>query len=76
MGIVLTTPERSIIEHSFSLGFPVSNNEAEYEAVLTGLLAVTTHGVTELEVLCDFSLVVNQVSRDYVARDAQMAEYL
>ena len=35
--IVLTTPKESIIEQSFTLGFPASNNEAEYEAVLAEL---------------------------------------
>jgi len=35
IGIVLTTPKGSIIERSFTLDFSVSNNEAEYEAVLT-----------------------------------------
>jgi len=32
--IVLTTLEGYIIEQSFTLGFPTSNNESEYEAVL------------------------------------------
>jgi len=32
--IVLTTPEESIMEQSFTLGFPASNNKVEYEAVL------------------------------------------
>jgi len=35
--IVLTIPEGSIIEQSLTLGFPTSNNEAEYETVLSGL---------------------------------------
>jgi len=35
--IVLTTLEGSNIEQSFTLGFSVSNNETEYEAVLAGL---------------------------------------
>ena len=34
--IVLTTPEGSIIEQSFTLGFPTSNNEAEYKVILAG----------------------------------------
>jgi len=34
--IVFTTPEGSIIEQSFTFGFPASNNEVEYEAVLAG----------------------------------------
>jgi len=37
IGIVFTTPEGSIIEQSFSLGFSASNDEAKYEAILGGL---------------------------------------
>ena len=69
-------PEGSIIEQSFIIGFPASNNEAEYEAVLAGLRAIITFGVMRLEVPCNSSLVVNQVSSEYVARDSRMAEYL
>ena len=36
-GIVLITPEGIRLEHSFRLGFKASNNEAEYEALITGL---------------------------------------
>jgi len=48
--IVLTIPQGSITEQSFTLGFPASNNEAEYETVLTGLRAAITLGATRLEV--------------------------
>jgi len=44
IGVVLTTLEGSIIKHSFTIGFPASNNEAEYEAVLTGLHGNHTRG--------------------------------
>jgi len=50
----------------FILGFPASNNKAEYEAVLAGLWATIPLGVTELEVHSDFSLEVNQVSDECV----------
>jgi len=73
--IVLTTPKGSIIEQSFTLGFPSSNNEAKYEAVLTRLRVATTLRVTGPEVQC-LSLVINQVSRKYAARDAQIEKYL
>ena len=56
--IVLTTPEGSIIEQSFTLAFPASNNEAEYEAVIAGLRTAITLGVIWLEVRCDSSLVL------------------
>ena len=36
-GIALITPEGIRLEHSFRLGFKASNNEAEYEALITGL---------------------------------------
>ena len=39
--IVITTPEGILLEHSFRLGFNASNNEAEYEAFLAGLRAVS-----------------------------------
>ena len=74
--IILATLEGSIIEQSFTLGFPASNNEAEYKAVLAGLQLAITLGVTALEVCCDSSLVVNQVSGESVARDSRMADYL
>ena len=35
--IILTTPEGTIIEQSYTLGFPATNNEAKYEAVIAGL---------------------------------------
>ena len=48
--IVLTIPEGSIIEHSVTLDFLTSNNEAEYEVVLTGFRAAIMLGVIGLEV--------------------------
>jgi len=74
IGIVLTTPEGSIIEQSFTLELSTSNNEVEYETVLAGLRVTITLGVTRLEVQYNSSLVVNQVSSKYVARDSHMAE--
>ena len=74
--VILTTPEGIIIEQSFTLNFSASNNEAEYEAVLARLRMTTTLRVTGFEVRCDFSLVVNQVNKEYITSDARMAEYL
>ena len=36
VGLVLVSPERLIIEKSLRLGFSITNNEAEYEALLKG----------------------------------------
>ena len=48
--LVLTTPDGSIIEQPYTLGFQANNNEAEYEVIIAGLKTATTIGVTELEV--------------------------
>ena len=40
-GIVIITPKGILLEYSFRLGFNASNNEAEYEALLAGLRAVS-----------------------------------
>ena len=59
--IVIITPERIRVEHSFRLGFKASNNEVKYTALLIGLRAILNLGDREVEVYSDSRLVVNQV---------------
>ncbi|XP_028094673.1 uncharacterized protein LOC114294718 [Camellia sinensis] len=75
LGIVLTSPDGLIIEQAITLGFPASNNEAEYEALLAGLRSALRMKATALMVFSDSKLVVNQVSGEYEARDERMAKY-
>ena len=35
--VVIASPEGDILKYGVQLKFPVTNNEAEYEAMLTGL---------------------------------------
>ena len=44
-GIVITSPENDFIEYGVQLKFPITNNEAEYEALLAGLRIVRALGV-------------------------------
>ena len=74
--IVIITPEGIRLEHSFRLGFKASNNEAEYEALITGLKTVLDLGARNVEVYSDSRLVVNQVQGNFEARDSRMKEYL
>ncbi|XP_075640288.1 uncharacterized protein LOC142612042 [Castanea sativa] len=76
VGIVAITPEGIKLEHSFRLGFRVSNNEAEYEVVLAGLRVVSDLGAKEVEVYLNSRLVVNQVQGSFKAKDPRMIEYL
>ena len=74
--IIFTTLEGFIIEQSFTLDFPVTNNEAEYEVIITSLKMAVTLEVTRLEVCYDSLLVVSQVKREYTAKDERMTTYL
>ena len=44
VGLVLISPERITIEKSLRLGFSATNNEAEYEALLQGMIMVQKNG--------------------------------
>ena len=36
-GIVITSPKNDVLEYEVQLKFPITNNEAEYKALLAGL---------------------------------------
>ena len=68
VGLLLQSPTGEHLEQAIRLGFPASNNEAEYEVILSGLdLAL---------VYSDSQLVVRHVQKEYEAKDARMARYL
>ena len=74
--IFIITPEGILLEHSFRLGFNASNNEAEYEALLVGLRAVSRLEARDVEIYSDSRLIVNQVQGRFEARDPRMKAYL
>ena len=76
IGLVLISPESITIEKLIRLGFSATNNEAEYEALLQGMMMVQKLGRKAMEVFSDSKLVVGQVMGELEARDARMQEYL
>ena len=48
MEIILTTPKEKAVEYALPFAFSTSNNEAEYEALLTGLKLAVELEVPEL----------------------------
>ena len=76
VGLVLVSPEKITIEKSLRLSFSVTNNEAEYEALLMGMMMVQKMGGKAVKVFSDSKLVVGQVRGDLEARDSRMQEYL
>ena len=76
MGLVVVSPDKITIEKSLRLGFLATNNEAEYEALLVGMVMVQKMGGKAVEVFSDLRLVVGQVKGELEARDLRMQEYL
>ena len=57
------------------LDFEVTNNQAEYEALITGLRVVKELGIDSLRVFSDSQLIVGQVRGEFKVRDPTMAKY-
>ena len=76
VGLVLISPERIMIEKSLRLGFSTTNNEAEYETLLVGMIMVQKMSEKTMEVFPNSRLVVGQVRGKLEARDPRMQEYL
>ena len=58
------------------LGFPATNNEAEYETLLEGMAMVQRMGGKSIKLFSDSRLVVSQVKGEFVAKDERMRGYL
>ena len=76
MGLVLISPEKTIIEKSLRLGFSAMNNEAEYETLLQRMAMVQRMGGKIIEMYSDSRLLVGQVKGELEARDVRMQKYL
>ena len=76
VGIVLVTLEKLIMEKLLRLGFSATNNEAEYETLLTRVAMVRLLGGEMVELYLDSRLIVGQVNGDFEARDERMQKYL
>ncbi|XP_016205112.1 uncharacterized protein LOC107645570 [Arachis ipaensis] len=75
-GIILESSTGVTYEQSVKFEFPVSNNQAEYEALLGGLVLAREVGATRLEVCSDSQVVTAQVNGSYQARDSLLQKYL
>jgi ribonuclease HI len=66
-------PSESIFATSYH--FPVSNNVAEYEALVNGLRIAIELGVRRLDARGDSQLVIDQVMKNSHCRDRRMEAY-
>jgi ribonuclease HI len=75
IGIVLTSPKRDQLKYVLQIHFVASKNVAEYEALVPGLKMAKEIGIRQIICYGDSDLVVQQVSGDWDAKDANMASY-
>nr|GEU62287.1 reverse transcriptase domain-containing protein [Tanacetum cinerariifolium] len=75
-GLILTNPEGVEFTYALRFRFDVTNNEAEYEALIAGLRIAEQMGVENLQANVDSRLVANQVNGTYVAKEVDMICYL
>ena len=76
VGLLLQSPTGEHLEQVIRLGFLASNNEAEYEAIISGLDLALALSVSKLRVYSDSQLIVRHIQEEYEAKDASMAQYL
>jgi len=74
--IILEGPNGLLIEQALRFAFKASNNQAEYEALVAGMLLVKEMGARSLLVKSDSLLITGQVTGEYQAKDPQIAAYL
>jgi hypothetical protein len=63
------------MRYAIRLHFPVSNNMAEYEALLCGLRIAIETGIERLDVRGDSQLVIDQVMKNMSCHDNKMEAY-
>lgn len=62
LGLVLKSPQGDIIAYSICCEFRATNNEAEYEALIIGLMTARDLGIKNIDVFCDSLLIVNHIN--------------
>ena len=75
-GVLLHSLEGDKIECMVHLDFPMTNNEAEYEALIGGLDLAKATKAENLIVNCDSQVVTSQVNVDYECKNEWMKKYL
>ncbi|XP_072071798.1 uncharacterized protein [Arachis hypogaea] len=68
--IIIESPTGVVYELLIKIDFLVSNNQAEYEALIGGLLLAKEVGASRLEVNSDSQIVTFQINGTYQARDS------
>ncbi|XP_073103293.1 uncharacterized protein [Elaeis guineensis] len=75
-GLILMNSKGIVTEYAFRFNFKASNNQAEYEALLTGLKIAKELEIYSLKIFTNSQLIAGQVKDKFEARDPIMMKYL
>ncbi|KAL5556880.1 hypothetical protein UlMin_039116 [Ulmus minor] len=75
-GIILVSPDGVKLSCAVRFKFKATNNQAEYEALLSGLRLAKEVSAWHLTIYSDSQLVVSQVNSEFQAKGEKMASYL
>lgn len=71
-GWVLESPDGAVLADGCAYLGTLTNNQAEYEALLKALEAAAPDGATEIELFSDSELMVRQLNGQYKVRHADL----
>jgi ribonuclease HI len=74
-GVLLISPTGEQLKYVLQILWKVSNNEAEYEALLHGLRLAASLGIKRLLVYGDSAVVINQVNKSWDRNKENMDAY-
>ena len=75
-GVILEGPDRVLVDQLLKFAFKATNNQTEYEALLTGMRLAGDMGVKNLIVRSDSQLVTEHVAENFQAKDLHLEKYL
>jgi len=68
-GIILEGPNELTLEQAISFRFETSNNQAEYEALITRIRLIKELGVKQLKCQSDSQLITGQINGEFQNRE-------
>jgi ribonuclease HI len=74
-GVLLISPTSEQLKYVLQIFWKVSNNEAEYKALLHGLCLTASLGIMRLLVYIDSTMVINQVNKFWNRNKENMDAY-